>query len=552
MKIHKISILLFMLCASAALAQVENVPIANPVYDFLLRAETRGMLPHFSLSQLPWQRNKIVHALELVRSNDSLLSKHEKAVLAEYEVEFEIRHRNNAVVFYSKTDTVQVLSSKMLSDYEKLIYRYKDASNAVAVEPLMSLDYINLFSKSDSNYILMGTLGGRIYGTIADHVGYYLQVTNAAKLLGYEDIAYVDNKYFNNTKYRKLNSDADMSESHVAVEFDWFYASIGRETRLNGAGLKQRVYVNDLSPAFDALTLAARFNGFEYRFSHNSLLNFPLDLDEPVWIEGMGAYTVIPPKYMAMHSFTLLPSWGEVSFFESVIYSRDVDLAYLNPLSFLKTLEHAQHDRDNSGMGLSAVVRPVKNLQLKGTWFLDDIIIDNIGTGYWSNKTAWNVAGIVSVPKHNLDFGLEYSRTEPYTFSHFNPQNSNTNDSVLFSSYIPPNSDQWNMMLQYWWGQRYPVKLNMSYTRHGANIYDDAGNLVRNVGGDPLLSITKESDPSGTVVFLDGNLIKTFAVELSAGIEIIRGFNLQLAYSYQHANGINRNYARAILRFSDF
>jgi hypothetical protein len=44
-----------------------------------------------------------------------------------------------------------------------------------------------------------------------------------------------------------------------------------------------------------------------------------------------------------------------------MIYSRTLDLAYLSPLSFLKSLEHSLHDRDNAGMGFTAVVRPIKN-----------------------------------------------------------------------------------------------------------------------------------------------------------------------------------------------
>jgi hypothetical protein len=75
----------------------------------------------------------------------------------------------------------------------------------------------------------------------------------------------------------------------------------------------------------------------------------------------VGVNTIIPPKYVAMHSFTFLPTWGEISFFETMIYSRTFDLAYLAPLSFLKSLEHSLHDRDNAGMGFTAVVRPIKN-----------------------------------------------------------------------------------------------------------------------------------------------------------------------------------------------
>jgi hypothetical protein len=64
----KILIIIIFLIAIADLrAQVENLPISHPVYDFLLRAETRGFLPHYSLASVPLQRNEITKALELIR-----------------------------------------------------------------------------------------------------------------------------------------------------------------------------------------------------------------------------------------------------------------------------------------------------------------------------------------------------------------------------------------------------------------------------------------------------------------------------------------------------
>lgn len=537
--------IIFLLTTNISICQVENTPIINPVYDFLLRMETKGYLEHFSLSQLPLQKSKIIEALTIIRNHELELTTSEIDILEKFEAEFEIKTVETAVVFYSSSDSTQVLSNKMFSNAEKSIYRYRsndlEKYTSVTFDPLASLDYINNFT--DQENVLIGTLGGRLFGTISNYFGYYLQITNARKFIGNDSLALLDKKYFNNNKFRKLNSDADISESHVAFAYDWFYASIGRETRLEGSGLAQRIFINDLSPAFDAITIAAKFSNFEYKFSHNSLINFPITTD-------MGYTTIIPSKYLAMHTFSLRPKWGEINFFENVIYSRDIDLAYLNPFSFLKTLEHSQHDRDNSGMGLSGTIRPIKNVQLKASWFLDDIIIEKIGTGYWSNKTAWNIAGLYS-SKYNMDFGLEYTRVEPYTYSHFNIQNSCTNDSLLFSSMILPNSDRLTALFQFWYGQRYPLKIAVNYTRHGNNIYDDDGNLIFNAGGDPLQTI-RWNDDSETVKFLDGNLEKILSIELSSGYEIIRGFNLQFSYTLQIRDNKNINIGRIIFRFNDF
>jgi len=561
-------------------AGVYNVPITNPVYDFLLRAETKGLLPRYSLSMLPWQKHKIVSALKLIRESDSLLSNNEKKILNNFEREFGIVATNRAVVLYSETDKTvkkyiplaplergnfedkdsslippfqggkgdvsQVLSLKIFSDYEKMFYHYADTVNNVTVIPLASADFID--DLRTNNNLLMGTAGVRFFGTLTNNFGYYLQLTSTAMLRGDSALALLDKKFTHNIKFLKYNSDADISESHIAYQNKWFYGSIGRETKLNGAGLSQRLYVNDLSPAFDAITLAARFNNFEYTFSHNSLIGMPLDAHKTV-----GVQAIIPNKFLIMHNYTFKPEWGEISIFESVTYSRDFEFAYISPLSFLNSLEHSLHDRDRVNMGLSGVYRPFRNFQIKGTWYLDDLKFSEIGKKYWSNKTAWNIAGITSAIK-NTDLGLEYTRVEPYTYTHYNPQNAAVNDGILFSGYNMPNSDRWTLLCQYWWGNRYPIKLNFSYTRHGRNIYDEDGNLLLNVGGDPLQNF-RWSDTlrdKERVNFLAGDLVRTFNMDFTVGYEFIRNFSIHFLYNLKHERDIFSNYYRLILRFSDF
>ncbi|MDQ1265391.1 MAG: hypothetical protein QG635_541 [Bacteroidota bacterium] len=525
-------------------AQVEHVAISHPVYSFLLHAETRGMLPHYSLSSLPLQRIEIIEALKLIRKNESLLIDNEKSTLELYEIEFEIRQRNNSVVFYSDSDTDEVLSKRMFGNNEKFIYRYKDSSNNVNVSPLASFEGMYKLNADSSSKAVIGNLGIRLFGTIGNTLGYYLQATNGALLTGDREVLLDDNKLHKNVKFSILNSDFDFTESHVRVQYDWFYAIIGRESRLLGAGIHQRLFISDNAPPFDAISLGCRFSNFEYRYTHGSLLGISVSPS------GVGSETKIPEKYLAIHRFALKPEWGEIAFWENTIYSgRSPDFAYENPLSFFKSLEHSLHDRDNSMMGLDGTFRLFNGLQIKGSYLLDDIIITRIGTGFWSNKSAWNL-GIITSLFGFADVGLEYSRVEPYTFTHFNIQNSMTNDSVVFGSYLLPNSDAIYGKVQLWMGGRYPLSIDLSYMRHGKNVYDGQGNLLKNVGGDPLL--VKTPDDSDTVIFLDGILEDIVTIQISAGWEIIRGFNLHGSYTLQSFDGRISNSFRIALKYEDF
>jgi hypothetical protein len=313
MRTLTIIILLFICLQINIFAQVENVPVSNPVYSFLLQIETKGILERYSFSQLPLQKGTIISALKLARENDYLLSNFEKNILRQFEREFQIVPNETAVAVYSEMDTNSVFSRRIWQDYDKYFYHYTDSNSNVSVIPLASIENINRFVKTywkndypdnmKSHSLLLGTLGFRLSGTLSNKLGYYLQLTNTAMLKGDSSLALIDNKYATSKKFTMLRNDADVSESHITYQNDWFYANFGRETRLFGAGLEQKLIINNfISPTFDAITLKAKFKTFEYMFSHNSLINFPESR------ENIGYHTVIPQKYTAIHSFTFLPT----------------------------------------------------------------------------------------------------------------------------------------------------------------------------------------------------------------------------------------------------
>jgi hypothetical protein len=534
-----ILILFFVVTANS---QVEHVHIYHPVYDFLLRLESKGYLENYALTDIPMQRKDISSILENVPKED--LSESEQKVLNKYLQEFELIKQKNKVLIHSRNDSSQVMFSPLfLSSDEKFIFK-QQGDYKVSIRPLANIE--TRYSIQDSNrFTTLGNIGTRIYGTLDDRLGYQLQVTNGTLIAGDSSILAEDTRIGNSVKFSVYDSDFDFTESHLRFQYNWFYAYVGREHRRIGAGLNQSLILSDAAPPMDAFSIGAKFKNFEYKHTHASLISLPLGEF------GAGIGSEFISKYLVIHRASFRPSWGEISLWEQIIYTdRGFDIAYLNPFSFLKSLEHALRDRDNSVMGFDFTVRPIKNLQIKGTYLLDDIIFSEIGNNFWSNKSAYNIAAISSLP-YGFDLGVEYSRTEPYVFSHFDNQQSLTNDGILFSGYIPPNSDQYSLLIQKWWGNRFPIKANINYLRHGENIViDDV--LVKNVGGDPLETLRRGED-SERVTFLDGNLVEILSLDLDCTIEIVRGFNLQFLYRAQKQNGLNLEHSGRIgIRFGEF
>ncbi len=528
-----------------AFSQVEDIPISNSVYNFLMRAEVRGFLPHFSTTKLPLQRREVIHALKQIRSNEQYLSNSEKQSLLYFEKEFRIAYEPRAVIFKSKSDTTLINFSNLLSDADKMFYHYTDSANKLSIRPIGSLDLIEKINEDHSQYSLVGLFGLKFYGTLSRSLGYYFQAKNGKVISGNKSLALYNSEYKKSVKFTELNSDIDLTQSHIIFQKDWFRAKIGREEEQIGAGLFQKTYVTNDGPPMDAISLATVFKSFRYDFSFSDLIGYS---DNPFITSVRSS---IPQKYLIQHRFSIRPSWGEFGFWEGLISSgRGIDIAYLNPIIFLKSAEHSLHDRDNSLMGFDATIRPIKNIELRSTLMLDDLIFSEIGKGYWSNKVAFNGAAIYTTP-FNLDCGVEYSRVEPYTFSHFNYQDSYTNDGTLIGSILQPNSEQYSLLLQYWWGSRYPLRVNLNYTRHGENVYDSTGALIKNVGADPKITRRDPDpatgfpgDPYYGVKFLDGNLQEVLSVQVNFRVEIVRNFSMSAIYNLQMKNDYADHYFR--------
>jgi hypothetical protein len=527
-----------------ASAQVEHVQLVHPVYDFLMRCAARGAAGDISTVVLPLQRGEIIDALKRIRMQEALLNSADRELLLHFEKEFGLQAVQNAVVFASASDSTQIFFDRILSSDQKYIYHYEDSTNAVSVVPLGSLEYRARSEPDSTLTAALGQVGIRLHGTINNFAGYYIQITNGAILGGNRSVALADPVLHRNVKFSELNSDFDFTESHVRIDYGPVFAIIGRETRTIGSGYFNDAFVSNSAAPFDAVTVGARFQNFDYRFMHGSLLALP------VGEAANGATALIPSKYMAFHRFAYHDTWGEIGFQESVVYSgRGADLGYMNPLSFFKSVEHSLRDRDNPALGFDMTLRPLTGLEVKGSFLLDDLRFEKIGTDYWGNKSAWNI-GVLYATSLPIDIALEYAVVYPYTYSHFNTQNAMTNDGIQFAGGIPPNSARMSALVRWWWGERYPITLTVSSLRHGRNIYDAEGKLVKNVGGDILQ--TRRYEDSEEAPFLDGDLQKLLTLTLQGGVELVRGLRLQALYQFTGDGGNNTHEGRLGLFYEDF
>jgi len=205
-------------------------------------------------------------------------------------------------------------------------------------------------------------------------------------------------------------------------------------------------------------------DGYRSLFLSDAAYNYPyLKLSTNVWkIKLVNLYTNFKDmtgiynstkwknmtnKFGAFHYL----SWDiskrvNLGFFESIIWqaktsggSRGFDIAYLNPVIFLRPIEFQRGSPDNSLLGVSLRVKVGKKTSLYGQLLIDDIILGEVKKGiinrfkhvrhpednslvygFWTNKQAWQI-GVRSYDMFklkNLSALLEFNFARPYTYAH--------------------------------------------------------------------------------------------------------------------------------------
>ncbi len=382
-------------------------------------------------------------------------------------------------------------------------------------------------------------LAPRFRGTLKNRIGYYFQLTHGL-ITGNREVALQDSTIRHNRELLDLPSVKDFNfvDGYFKVNADVLTIQVGRERLLWGYGVNDKLIVSDNAPVFDFGKIDVHVGNFTYMFFHGWLLG-------PTRIVT-GGYSGISeahvnPKYLAAHRFGLsFPRIIDIGFSELIVYSRrSPDLAYLNPVTDLKDVEPQLHDRDNSLRSIDVKLHSLSNFELYGTLLIDDLVWSKLGSRFYANEFAFTVGGNYIEPAglENADLVLEYTRIDPYVYSHHIPENSYTNDQFVIGNYLGPNSDDVLARASYRFSRKWKASLEMELSRHGDNIMDASGNLVRNVGGNALYG--HRAFDADDVSFLDGILTKTYFFRVTSVYEIFNEFFLVLKYQFRRQENVS-------------
>ncbi len=524
---------------TAAIAQVEHVPVANQVYEFLDRLGVKGVLPLYSGASLPLSRAEVAEYLRTAEAKRDQLTDTERGFLDKFRREFALElnlREEEPFVLLGEHRSIGDIITEGTSDKEKYLYRHADSSVSLFAEFLGDIEWRGISGDSyGRTHATLGNIGGRFRGTVQNIIGYYLQSTNG-QLWGDRQFALSDPRLAANFKFNELDApNFDFTEAYLRLQWDMVGVEFGREYTLIGLGYSDRLILSDNAPAFDFFRIDFRYRSFRFTFLHGAILGDEQPFRDVPNLAPEGAN-----KYLALHRFQFsLFDRVNIGISEMVIYQRlTPEYAYLNPVNFFKSAEHQLRDRDNAFLVFDAELFPADGYKLYGSWLIDDIFFSRIGTGWWGNEFAWqgglfaaDVAGM-----NDVDAVLEYTRIEPYVYSNRLAGNNYTHSNVALAHRLNPNSDEWFLELRYRLSPKLRLRMNYRQERHGANIIE-GDSVIFNAGGS-VFQGHRDSD-ADTAPFLAGTVMKTRRLQVKAEYELIT--NVFLAGTVELRNSRDRS-----------
>lgn len=499
----KSCVFLIVIYSSILFAQAEFVDVSNRVYEFLDRMNYLNLLENYNSFQIPKTRKEISNYIKNLIDCQDKLDKADREFLEYLKIEFEYDLRgtlNHSSSLISSSDY------NLFSDTKKYFYFFSDKSKMNLFVNLIAEGEL-IFNKTSLNNSLSSAnlfnAGGEMRGTILDKVGFYLRGTNGV-VSGNREAALTKQELKYNFKFNEKLEERFYDETHayISADFDLIKLKLARD-RVNIGYGTEKFLLGNYSPLFDYFGLNLNYDFFSFDYLHAKLLGKTTYIVDTV----SGDYFSMQEKYFAYHrlGFNVQPFFN-VGVGEVVVYGdRALDLSYLVPFSFFKSIEHSNRDRDNTMLFIDFSSNVIPNSKFFFTFLIDDINFGKIGTGWWGNQTLFN-AGIYTSPFYGfypLELKFEYLRLEPYTYTHRLNRNSFTQFGYNLSSFIQPNSELFLFGINYRFTDRLSLSMEFSYTNHGANILKEDGTII-NVGGD--INLGHRKFDSEVVKFLNGDL----------------------------------------------
>lgn len=510
----RFSLLLLLLSACASLpvqAQQEGLlQLNDAVHDFLLRQQVQGRLPDAFLTHQPLSAYEAQRYLDSLALHDAALSSIDRRLLA--------RFRGTAPGPGART-VQRLLPFAYTNGRNFFSVRHKDYG--FEIDPLAYLYYgraqqTEREGREASVPVWQNTRGIRAAGHIGKYAFFETRLEENQRRTVWPTYEARTAPRQGHTKFdaSKQTYDYFIATGMIGLRSKYFEARLGRDRNRWGYG-KGSLLLSNYPTVYDQLQLRTTV----WRFQYTNLYVARTQQNN----RTSGRFS--PRLYGVFHRLEVaLPARLRLEFFEAIMFASDdstglrdsgFDLAYLNPIIFLRAVEADRGSPDNALLGAGISWIAVPGVRLHTNLLLDELRVSEIGKEWWANKWGWLVgAHIAGFPLDNLSLRLEYARMRPYLYAHDNTSSAYLHHADPLGHPAGPNAIDWLIDLSYQPLERLHIAGTLAYTRRGRDTPDES------YGSDPARSTDERVRDRG-VVILQGIRQTALLAEGSVGYELL-------------------------------
>lgn len=428
--------------------QSQYLPLDHWAYRFFERIQAKGMIQSMHFGIRPFSRDQIAQWIvsmdSLVQKNPSLLSDVEHRYLDRLKGEFwdELSETTLSVPSIEK---------------EPHFYSWKGNQCIFHTDIVIGGQTILRTPESlkSEREVYAPYYGGIFRGNLWN-IGFFSDTRIFSE---WGTRKYIQNYrasqgYPRNTEKDSSRATWDVSNSYLTFGYKGFHFQYGRDVIQWGPFPHSGLMFSGLAPGMDLFKLEFRVRSAQF-----------------VWLHGE-LRSDYSHKWISAHKFVFTPTQGiDIGIQEAVVYAkRGIELAYANPVLPFKVAEHTLGDRDNVVFGWDAIIYRFPSFRFYSEMFVDDLWAPwDIFSNYWGNKFAIALGSLWVDPFRISNSGLrvEYTRVEPFVYTHTDSANVFEHYNVCLGSPLQPNSDQWTIQWERWQNLFWRGILGWEITRHG-------------------------------------------------------------------------------------
>ena len=497
----------------------------DPIYLFLQRLATRGIIHNYSVSVLSLKRDEIAAFLQEAAEHSERLHGTEQKILNEYCRDYrrELGEERHTDIQSGRTAQAPLLSKGGFQKRTKDIFDRNDQQeekHLFVFEEGASFLWVDLREKvkiesKSSAFRLLQSDDIHIRGGLGEQLSFQM---NAFRYLKTWNPDFPDTLEEQLGKWGMYQPDSSFTfdDTYASLAFHHKYFDIGlyRQPVLWGPSYHNNLILSGQAPTLSYFGFTSTFKSVRFSSIHAALLNDSTGIrSAPDDVRNI-------QKHLAAHriDISLFKGRAALGFTDLIVYgNRGIELAYLTPVNFYWSIEHNLMDRDNSLLAIDFNTSLIPNLNFYGSLLIDELRFGELGRQWWANKQAVQ-AGLrwsTFVLQCPVNLQVEFSAVRPWTYTHQSISANYAHNGFALGFPYGPNSQMLYLFADAYFNRRSYLMTEYSYLRHGK----DADAKVW--GGDILSSyLDRDENFDHSTTWLMGPIETTHFIKMRLHYEL--------------------------------